>query len=359
MIIGEAPGRNEDEMNQQFVGKAGQRLKHELHRLGIDLNKDCWRENAVACRPPENRKPDARIIRACQPRLFKQIKALNPESILLFGNVPIESVMSVYWAGDNDYALGRWTNWVIPHREPNCWISAHYHPSFLERKGEPLLDLIFRRSLSNALAKRGRPWHLPLPNEADEIEIIYRSAEACNWLRQWVHPGKTISFDYEANTLKPDYPDSEIVSCSVCVENRTTAAFPWTPDVAQIMRSILSDKRIKKIGTNIKFEQRWTRMKLHTPVRGWQWDTMLAAHVEDQSKHITSLKFQAFVRMGHPKYDTHLEHLLEIVPGTYLNRIREIPMRELLLYNGLDSRLTFQLALIQMKGLGYGRKGKN
>lgn len=348
LIVGEAPGRNEDIMNEQFVGKAGQRLKYEFDRLGIKMNIDCWKTNAVACRPPENKKPDSKIIAACQPRLFRDIETLKPEHILLFGSVPLESVMKRLWAGDNDFALSRWFGWTIPIRNPNAWVSVHYHPSYLERQSDDLLDRLFRQGLKQALQHHGRPWKA-IPKEEEEVELLYKVSDACKWIQSYVRSGCTISFDYETNALKPDYPGTQIVSCSVCVNGMQTAAFPWAGGVVPRMREVFCNSKIRKIGQNIKFEHRWTRIKLGIQIRGWVWDTMLASHVLNQSKHVTSLKFQAFVQFGQPKYDTHIEHLLEPVQDSYLNRIKEIPLRELLLYNGLDSKFTYKLAKLQRK----------
>ena len=104
-----------------------------------------------------------------------------------------------------------------------------------------------------------------------------------------------------------------------------------------------------KIAQNLKFEDRWTRVKLGHPVRNWLWDTMLAAHVLDYRRGITSLEFQAFVQLGVQLYDKHIKPYLKSVGQSRFNRIKELDLKDLLLYNGMDSLLTYKIAMKQMK----------
>ena len=79
---------------------------------------------------------------------------------------------------------------------------------------------------------------------------------------------------------------------------------------------------------------------------------MLAAHVLDNRKGITGLKFQAFVQLGQESYNDHVGGLLKGDKKSHINRIHEIDVHDLLLYNGMDSLLTYKLAIIQMKEMG-------
>jgi len=82
LVIGEAPGKQEDEANEQFIGKAGKRLRHEFKLCDINLNRDCWKTNAIRCRPPANATPDSKQINYCRPALFAEIKKLKPHYVL-------------------------------------------------------------------------------------------------------------------------------------------------------------------------------------------------------------------------------------------------------------------------------------
>ena len=101
--------------------------------------------------------------------------------------------------------------------------------------------------------------------------------------------------------------------------------------------------KLKKIASNLKFEERWTRAKLGHGVVGWHWDTMLAAHLIDNRPHITSIKFQAFVLLGVADYSSHVEEFLKPIGDSDYNRVEEMNEEDLLLYNGLDSLLEFKV----------------
>ena len=105
----------------------------------------------------------------------------------------------------------------------------------------------------------------------------------------------------------------------------------------------------RKIGANIKFEDRWVRRMFGRPVRRWVWDTMQAAHVLDNRPGITSLKFQAFVRLGQGDYDSVVSPFLKADGGNQRNRIREADLDKLLLYNGMDAVCTWEVAKQQRK----------
>jgi len=349
LLVGEAPGSTEDLMNEQFVGKSGKRLRYELKQFGIDINRDCWKTNAVRCHPEENKTPNSKTIAFCRPALFREIRQLQPENILLFGSVSTESVLHHLWGSGRSIDLTSWLGWIIPCQELNAWISVHYHPSYLERQSDPLLDRLFRKDLEAVLKKKGRPWK-QVPNFADTVERLYKSSSVIKALRDM--KGE-VAFDYETNCLKPEYHGGQIISCAISNGDRTYA-FPLMGEMMDAMSAFLKGE-VKKIGANIKFEDRWTRWVFKHPVRNWSWDTMLAAHVLNNNQGVSGLKFQAFVQFGQASYDRHIEPWLKVGQG-YLNRIGEIPIKDLLLYNGIDAKLTFELAKKQRSMLKQGDK---
>jgi hypothetical protein len=102
---------------------------------------------------------------------------------------------------------------------------------------------------------------------------------------------------------------------------------------------------------NCKFEDRWSKRILGVDVKGWWHDTMLAAHVLDNRGGISSIKFQAFVLLGQPDYDSSIkEYLKSRDPGGYgLNRVKQAPIKPLLQYCGMDSLLEYLVAKKQKK----------
>lgn len=125
MIIGEAPGAEEDKLGKPFVGRSGQLLNKILEACNLDRNKDVFISNIVKCRPPNNRIPTIEEINTCLPWLKKQIEIINPSIILLLGATALKVVLGEKYKITKDH--GKWFKWeginVIPT----------YHPSALLR----------------------------------------------------------------------------------------------------------------------------------------------------------------------------------------------------------------------------------
>ena len=92
VIIGEAPGRQEDFQGEPFVGAAGQLLTKLLEDAGIPRNT-VFITNTVKCRPPENRQPTQSEQDACRPFLTRQLSCIQPTVIALVGRVPAEALL--------------------------------------------------------------------------------------------------------------------------------------------------------------------------------------------------------------------------------------------------------------------------
>ena len=87
-LLGEAPGASEDEVGIPFVGQAGRRLDKLLGLAGIDIN-DCYLSNVCRCRPPSNRDPRKKEIRACVEFLWREIRLVKPQYLITLGSVPL------------------------------------------------------------------------------------------------------------------------------------------------------------------------------------------------------------------------------------------------------------------------------
>jgi DNA polymerase len=125
MIIGEAPGKNEDETGLPFVGRSGQLLENILASVQLSTDTDIYIANICKCRPPENRVPTGEEIAACKPYLLEQIRLVNPKIILLTGATSVKSVI-----GDKrpiTKIRGQWLEW-----EGRLCMPI-FHPSYLLR----------------------------------------------------------------------------------------------------------------------------------------------------------------------------------------------------------------------------------
>jgi uracil-DNA glycosylase family 4 len=86
VIIGEAPGANEDLKGEPFVGKSGQLLNGLLAEIGLKRPEDVYITNTILCRPPENRNPSKEELANCKDRLANHLKILDPKVVIALGN---------------------------------------------------------------------------------------------------------------------------------------------------------------------------------------------------------------------------------------------------------------------------------
>lgn len=348
LIVGEAPGANEDAQNRPFVGDAGQLLQSALRRVGIDMRDDCWITNSLICRPPKNRKPTDKEIAYCRPNVDKAIRELQPEIIIPLGEVAMKSVIKPLWKGSIGKAT-RWVGWKIPSQKLNTWICPNYHPSFIMRLQKSnraeVSMLLFETWLREAIELEGKPWK-SVPDYLSQVERVYDTDRAARISTAMIERGGQIAFDYETDRLKPD-GGGEIVCCAVCWQGEKAIAFPWQGAAIKAMsRLLLSD--LEKIAANQKFEQRWTMHEFGHGVRNWSWCTLLGNHWMDNRRDSGSLKFQAFVMLGQPDYDSYHDPYKQAPNSNAKNKMRQLPMDEVLDYCGMDALLTFKIAQMQM-----------
>lgn len=138
LVIGEAPGENEDLQGKAFVGRAGQLLDKIMASIGLDTNKDTLIINVVKCRPPENRAPVEAEAKACRPYLDLQIKLVNPRIILLLGATALKHIIPEKKKFSMEEEAGKF----FTHPDfPEIHFMVLYHPAYLlydPRKKEPM-----------------------------------------------------------------------------------------------------------------------------------------------------------------------------------------------------------------------------
>jgi len=362
LIVGEAPGRTEDEYiekdqgkivrrGRQFIGKSGQYLRDILTDCGIDMDEDCWATNSLICRPPGNKLPSnpTSLIEACRPNLLRTVKELSPNVVILLGGVACKSLIPHLWKDEVGQA-GIWGGWRIPSHVINAWVCPTFHPAYILRQPGPTLEMKFRQDLGRAAKLKSKPWDA-VPDWPSKVERIFRPLEAVKSIQEMVRQAKIkkvpIAADYETNCLKPEYEGAEIICCSMSIGS-WTIAYPWAGEAIDATSEMWQSDP-GKVASNMKFEDRWTRYFLRHPVRHWYWDTMIAAHVLDNRDGVTNVKFQGFVQCGAKYWAQHVDDKLESKNGRHLNRIRELDLRDLLLYNGLDSRIEWEVCKKQVR----------
>jgi len=95
LLVGEAPGAEEEASGQPFVGRSGRLLEAMLAAAGLDSERDLYIANVIKCRPPGNRKPSRTEIETCRPWLERQIAMVRPQLVLLVGATALEALLGV------------------------------------------------------------------------------------------------------------------------------------------------------------------------------------------------------------------------------------------------------------------------
>jgi len=129
LIIGEAPGAEEDKKAEPFVGRAGQLLTAMLKAIGFARDQ-VYIANVLKCRPPGNRDPHIDEVAACQPYLNRQIELIQPKLILSVGGVSAKNLLST------DQSVGRLRGKVHEYVPTGTPLMVTYHPAYLLRRPE-------------------------------------------------------------------------------------------------------------------------------------------------------------------------------------------------------------------------------
>jgi len=130
VLIGEAPGENEDLQGQAFVGRAGQLLDKMMASVGLDTNKDMLILNVVKCRPPENRAPKPSEAENCFPYLQWQLEEVKPKVIVLLGATAAKHFMKDQKSTNMKDIVGQFFDLAA---YPNIKFQLLYHPAYLLR----------------------------------------------------------------------------------------------------------------------------------------------------------------------------------------------------------------------------------
>ena len=130
MIVGEAPGENEDRQGEPFVGQAGKLLDNMLHAIGLTRDnstpdKQVFIANVLKCRPPSNRNPQPEEVAKCEPFLRRQVELVQPKIILAMGRFALQTLLQT------DEPVGRLRGRV--HRYQGVPVIVTYHPAYLLR----------------------------------------------------------------------------------------------------------------------------------------------------------------------------------------------------------------------------------
>ena len=125
LIVGEAPGENEDIQGEPFVGQAGKLLDNMLRAVGLGRTDKVYIANVLKCRPPGNRNPEPDEVAQCEPFLRRQVQLLQPKVIVAMGRFAVQSLLGT------TEAIGKLRG--QRHQYSGVPVVVTYHPAYLLR----------------------------------------------------------------------------------------------------------------------------------------------------------------------------------------------------------------------------------
>ena len=141
MLVGEAPGAEEDRLGEPFVGQAGKLLDNMLAAIGLARGRNVYIANVLKCRPPGNRNPEPEEVAKCSPHLARQIALIKPKLIVAMGRFAAQTLLGT------DATIGSLRGRV--HSYQGVPLVVTYHPAYLLRnlpdKAKAWADLLLAR----------------------------------------------------------------------------------------------------------------------------------------------------------------------------------------------------------------------
>ena len=310
LVIGEAPGANEDRKGVPFIGESGRILRNELERN--NLTDNTYITNLVKCRPPNNRTPTAAEIKACRPYLEEEIAKLNPSYVVTAG-VPATKTLFRGKAKINQFHGEVINNPKVPYIGMPI-----FHPAYTLRDPSKL------PGLQDDLARLARLIDSGLRDDTVNWSVV-RKGNLDTFIREF-EAASRFAFDCETSGLFPFDPNGYITAIGIALDHRTwvipglmhpeyqqfsSSPFAHGNALRRLMQLLffLAHRDNKRTyAQNGKFDNKWMRCQFGGSFR-LHFDTMLAHHVLDENLHhdLTSL---CRTYLDEPEYDIPLEEKL-------------------------------------------------
>lgn len=294
MVVGEAPGKREDETGEPFVGQSGKMLTEVLKDAGINRD-EIYITNAVSCRPPGNRTPKKGEIKACRYWFQKQFTAVNPKFVLLLGNVPLESVLDLKGIKK---LRGK------PIERDGIIYLPTYHPAYVLR--EPKVKETFEADLRlfKEIIDKGE-----IPKEDGLNYTIVETFAQLDAMMDDLYG--SVSYDIETTGLYPWAEGARINTFGfgtaknqwiLPAEHKESK---WTHSaVTRIMTELherVAEGELQFIAQNGKFDMLWTWVRFNLRFDVY-FDTMIAHFLVDENQ-FHGLKYLSQAYFGAMDYD--------------------------------------------------------
>jgi len=342
MIVGEAPGADEDKLGEPFVGAAGRFLRKNLIYSNDYSDEDIFFTNAVRCRPPNNRIPKRAEILNCRPKLEEEIARIKPKVIIALGNTALCSIQY----GEKVTGIRKWRGKISWSNEFNAWIVPAIHPASLMRDRGFGITHFFDQTISD-FEKAFKLINKPAPEDRiiPKTNFLNIVEKAVAYLEN-INESEMIALDSETDGLDPR---GDILCASFCYRNGNKyypATLPWemiskNKKISVLLKKLFLNTDIIKILHNESYDEKFFHMH-DFDLRGIIYDTMNAASLlnENFSK---GLKERAWKDTAFGGYEIPLEKYKYEHAFKKNTSYKEIPMPVLGPYAGTDAFVTYKL----------------
>lgn len=325
LIIGEAPGEQEDSTGKPFVGDSGKLLRHSLKLTNVT---SFAMTNAIRCRPPGNRDPKTTELKSCRSFIDDDIEKMpNLKLLVLVGNYAMQTILGHKGVLEHS---GTYTSITIDNRK--FGVLCLMHPSYVLQNQTELNKFINHTGrIRNALTG-----DIVDPSDEGTYTIIDTPLGWFNFLDK-VKQQPLFSYDLETNALDPYRDDSEITCISFSTYPREACAIVPNEWMMNSFKLLMEDPKYRKIGHNTKFDSLWLRVKYDITVQGIEWDTEIGQYLldENESHGLKSLAWK------HTKLGGYEDHYVQGQPHMHAGSTN------LLRYSCIDSDITRRLYDIQ------------
>lgn len=306
MVIGEAPGRNEDKRGIPFIGESGRILRSELNKH--DLLDRTYITNVVKCRPPNNATPTAAQIKACKPYLEEEIERLAPDYVVTAG-VPATKTMFRGRA-----KISQFHGEIIEDPKVKFVGMPVFHPAYTLRDPSKL------PALQDDIGRLARLIEGGLRNDTVEWSVV-RKGNLDAFIREF-EEATEFAYDCETSGLFPFDKEGYVTAIAIALPHRTWVIPGFMhPDYQQYSHSpFVHGNALKKLvrllvyianrdgkrtyAQNGKFDNKWMRCMFGVGFH-LTFDIMLAHHVLDENlAHDLTTMCRGF--LDEPEYDIPL-----------------------------------------------------
>ena len=363
-VLGSFPSERELLMNKCFGSQSGEILKTILEYL--DINPDKVRFNYAVNQKVVNETPTDLQINECRKIVFDDIKKAKPKVIIAMGNTTLKSLFN-----RSEPGIHGWRAWQIPMHEFNCWVVPVYPMSKILKdgiqednkiqwiKGTNHTDTlrVLREDLSiipdllNIPVPKVKPFTVKKLLKFDEVMKFFDLLKTKDF----------VMFDIETLGLRPYFKESEILTASFSFDDETAYTFPisyyyhldkkkwWNPiqeqQVLNKLKEFLINAHIVKGIHNSVFEREWTLAIFNEEIKNVE-DSMLQKYILDCRNGTHSLDFLSMAHFGYSWKN---------FPDYIMSNLTQVPLDELLEYNGKDTIFEYRLFKLQEKPLSKNK----